>query len=322
MFKIYWEKISATYQLPEGTIEKMAHLAYPNTKLISHELIAGGCANLNFKILLEDEKHPLILRIYLRDKDAAEREQKLAALIKETVPVPLTHYIGELEGYHFAITEYMSGIPLRDLLLSDVPHVLNAIMHEIGTILAKITAHEFPKAGFFDKALNIIPYSSSDDYLIFANNCLKHKTVLSVLTSEKISKISQVFERNAHLFPDEREKHLVHGDFDPANILIQKSDGVWKVSGILDWEFAFAGSVLWDVANLLRYAHKMPPEFQNSFLAGLNHSGISLAQNWQTTVKLLNLLSLLDCLKRSDFKTQLNRCKDICQLIEHIICGK
>ena len=66
----------------------------PDKKLISHESIAGGCANLNFKIQLENEKHPLILRLYLRDKDAAAREQKLAALIKETVPAPLTHYIG------------------------------------------------------------------------------------------------------------------------------------------------------------------------------------------------------------------------------------
>ncbi len=32
-------------------------------KLICYELIAGGCANLNFKVLLEGEKHPLILHV-------------------------------------------------------------------------------------------------------------------------------------------------------------------------------------------------------------------------------------------------------------------
>ncbi|WP_100550799.1 phosphotransferase family protein [Caedibacter taeniospiralis] len=322
MFKIYWGKTSATYQLPKGMVEKMAHLAYPNTKLISHELIAGGCANLNIKIQLEDEKYPLILRVYLRDKNAAYREQKLAALIRETVPVPLTHYIGELEEHHFAITEFMPGIPLRDLLLSDVSHDLNAIMHEVGTILAKITAHEFPKAGFFDSKLNIIPGSPSDDFMIFAKDCLKHETVLSVLASDTIAKISQVLDHYGHLFPDENEKHLVHGDFDPANILVHKVDGRWKISAVLDWEFSFAGSVLWDVATLLRYAHKLPFEFHLAFLDGLRSCGVRLPSNWQATVKLLNLLSLLDCLKRSDFKTQLNRCKDICQLIEHIICGK
>jgi hypothetical protein len=61
-------------------IEKMVRLAYPDKKLISHESIASGCANLNIKIQLEDEKHPLILRVSLRDKDATYREQRRGAL--------------------------------------------------------------------------------------------------------------------------------------------------------------------------------------------------------------------------------------------------
>lgn len=82
MFKSNWEKTSVTHQLPDGQLEKMIRLAYPHQKLISCELIAGGCANLNYKIQLEHEKHPLILRVYLRDKDAAYREQKLDIIKK------------------------------------------------------------------------------------------------------------------------------------------------------------------------------------------------------------------------------------------------
>ena len=55
MFKVDWEKTSVIYQLPEGIVEKMVRLAYPDKKLTSSELIAGGCANLNIKIQLEDE---------------------------------------------------------------------------------------------------------------------------------------------------------------------------------------------------------------------------------------------------------------------------
>jgi hypothetical protein len=66
MFKVDWEKTSTTYQLSEGMVEKMVRLAYPDEKLISSELIAGGCANLNYKIQLKDKTHPLILRVYHR----------------------------------------------------------------------------------------------------------------------------------------------------------------------------------------------------------------------------------------------------------------
>lgn len=318
MFKADWEKTSVTGQLPEGMVEKMVRLAYPKTKLISHELIAGGCANLNIKIRLDDEKYPLILRVYLRDKDAAYREQKLSKLLKQTIPVPLTYYIGELDDYHFAITEFMPGMPLRDLLLSDVPHDLSTIMHELGTILSKITAHEFSRAGFFNQELDVIPYESSD-VITFAQDCLGHKTVLAVLTPELISEIHKMFEQSGHLFPNENEKHLVHGDFDPANILVEKENGIWVVSGILDWEFSFSGSVLWDVANMLRYAHKMPPEFEYSFMAALEKSGIKLPDTWRTTIHLLNLSSLLDCLNRSDVQNHPNQCADIRELIKYIL---
>jgi ribosomal protein S18 acetylase RimI-like enzyme len=319
MFKADWEKTSVTCQLPEGMVEKMVRLAYPDNKLISHELIAGGCANLNIKVLLEGEKHPLILRIYLRDKEAAHREQKLAALLKQTAPIPLTYYIGELEGYHFAFIEFMPGIPLRDLLLGDDPHDLSTIMHEVGTILSKIAAYEFSKAGFFDQELNIIPHSPSDDCLVFVKDCLKHETVLSALTPDIISKINKTLSQYDHLFPDESEKHLVHADFDPANILVDKIDNIWKVSCVLDWEFAFSGSVLWDVANMLRYAHKMPHEFQDAFLNGLTSAGVTLPKDWHITIQLLSLFALLDCLKRSDPKNCPNQCADIRELIDHIL---
>ncbi len=312
-------QLNLLYQMPEGMVEKMVQLAYPDEKLISYALIAGGCANLNFKIQLKDEKHLMILRVYLRDKDAAFREQKLAVLLKETVPVPLTHYIGGFEDYHFAITEFMPGISLRDLLLGDAAYDISAIMHEVGTILSKITAHEFSEAGFLDKELNIILLSPSDDYLIFAKGCLESKTILSVLTPEMISKMSQVFSHYGHLLPGADEKHLIHADFDPANILVNEAEGSWKVSGVLDWEFAFSGSVLWDVANMLRYGHKMPSEFQNAFLKGLIGGGVTLNENWYITIQLLNLLSLLDCLKRSDPKNSPNQCTDIRKLIDHIL---
>jgi aminoglycoside phosphotransferase (APT) family kinase protein len=120
-------------------------------------------------------------------------------------------------------------------------------------------------------------------------DCLNDKTVLSVLDPSVIAEIKESIDQHASLFPNSDEKHLVHGDFDPANILVDKINGSWVVTGILDWEFAFSGSCLWDVANMLRYAHKMPPEFQNSFIDALQKNGIKLPAHWRTTTHLLNL---------------------------------
>jgi aminoglycoside phosphotransferase (APT) family kinase protein len=117
-----------------------------------------------------------------------------------------------------------------------------------------------------------------------------------VLDPSVIAEIKESIDQHASLFPNSDEKHLVHGDFDPANILVDKINGSWVVTGILDWEFAFSGSCLWDVANMLRYAHKMPHKFQDAFLKGLADGGVTLPENLRITVNLLNLLLLLDIL--------------------------
>lgn len=318
MFKADWEKAGITAELPIGLIEEIMEFAYPKKRILSKELIAGGCSNLNIKFFLEDEKQALLLRVYLRDKDAAFREQKLGHLLKHTVPVPLIESIDEFKGYRFAITEFLSGLSLRDLLLGEAPYDIKTIMNEVGTVLSKIASHQFSEAGVFDKELNVTPYKPSD-VLGFVQECLTHKTVTSTLTPKTILEISKILDQCGFLFPDENEKHLAHGDFDPANILVDKMQGVWKVVSVLDWEFSFSGSVLWDIANMLRYAHKMPPEFQNYFLKGLEKSGIKLPDTWRASVHLLNLSSLLDCLKRSDQQIHPNRCDDIQDLISHIL---
>jgi len=112
---------------------------------------------------------------------------------------------------------------------------------------------------------------------------------------------------------------LVHADFDPANLLVAKIENSWQITGILDWEFSFAGSILCDVANMLRYAHHMPAIYEEEFLHGLNDSGIKLPKHWRVSIDLLNLLSLLDCLTKVDPKQRLNQCADIRTLIGHLI---
>ena len=47
----------------------------------------------------------------------------------------------------------------------------------------------------------------------------------------------------------ESDRRLVHGDFNPTNILID--DGA--VSGVLDWEYCHSGTPYMDIGNLLRH---------------------------------------------------------------------
>jgi aminoglycoside phosphotransferase (APT) family kinase protein len=318
-FKAHWEKTSERFDLPLNVVEKMVNAAYPGDRLELVEVIAGGCANLNIKIKLKDLSDPLILRVYLRDAEAAWREQKLAKLLSPTIPIPQVLNIYEHDGYTYAIAKFMPGIALRDLLLANGNPPLGKIMYKVAVMLSVIAKHKFTAAGFFDKHLHVVKELDPNGYLDFVKTCLKNDVILSVLDTKIISEIEHFINKYSALFPTNQNSCLVHADFDPANILVSNTQGNWEITGILDWEFAFAGSMLCDVANMLRYAHKMPIEFEQGFLKGLQDSGVQLPQNWRITVDMLNLLSLLDCLTKAAPEYRPKQYADILELVTHIL---
>lgn len=318
-FKNNWEKTDQHFQLKRSTIEQMVEYALPTQRLMSCEILSGGCANLNIKFSCINDPTLFILRIYLRDKDAAYQEQRLAALIRDSVPIPELYFVGDLNEYRFAIAEYKHGITLRELLLNRKIENIQGIMLEVGSVLAKIQSYRFPHSGLFDKDLIVHEPIMQESYSAYAKMCLEHPTTINQLSKESILKIYQHLEKYHSLFPDHTQNHLVHADYDPANILVQHIQGEWKISAVLDWEFAFSGSTLCDVANMLRYAHHMPLEYEHAFLVGLQNGGVQLPENWRISILLLNLLSLLDCLIRCPPEQRPNQCADICSLVSFII---
>ena len=105
-------------------------------------------------------------------------------------------------------------------------------MHDAGTMLAKIQDYHFPRAGFFDKDLSIGHATSQDVCIEFARQCLKNPMVLKCLPEKTIVKIGLNFEKYKTLLPDGNETHLVHADYDPANILVNIASGSCKITGM------------------------------------------------------------------------------------------
>ncbi len=319
-FKSNWEKTHTRINLPEAVILKMLGTYYTGDNDIkSISVIEGGCANINIMVHLNNSDDPVILRVYLRDKDSVYKEQKISSLLQGKLPVPNFYHIAEDYGYTFAIIEFLHGQSLRDLLLSNKKTDIKDIMSKVGKSLGVIASIKFPYRGLFNKNLEVENRITSEGFISFCFECLDDDKVKSALPQKQRDQIKNIFKVYKNLLPDESERNLVHADFDPANILVVENNGHIEVSGIIDWEFSFAGSTLCDVANMLRYAHQMPDDYQNSFLQGLLSTGYQLPSSWQITVNLLNIVSLLDCLVRSDSENRPKQVKDIQELISHIL---
>lgn len=318
-FKANWEKAHTQHHLSDPIIMKMLQIAYPHKAVHHYEVIAGGCANINIRVDLSGMDTPIMIRVYLRDPDSAYIEQKISQLLSGIVPLPQIYQIEKTSDYTFAVVEFLPGTLLRDHLLHDKKPDIPTIMFKVGNTLAQIANTKFVSSGFFNTDLEITQPLTQDGMITFCLNTLDHKTVKALLSAKQIKQIYHFIQTQGSLFPNGYEKNLVHADFDPANILVTEVNGQIEVSGVLDWEFSFAGSTLCDVANMLRYAHHMPTCYEDAFLKGLVSKGYHLPENWRAKIAILNLLSLLDCLARSDPENRPNQVSDIQELIEHIL---
>jgi aminoglycoside phosphotransferase (APT) family kinase protein len=93
---------------------------------------------------------------------------------------------------------------------------------------------------------------------------------------------------------------LAHGDFNSPNILVRQEGGRWTVAAILDWEFAFAGSILVDIGNMLRYERPGQSRYEPHFSRGLADAGVDLPDDWFLRARLADLPALCELLTRED----------------------
>ena len=91
---------------------------------------------------------------------------------------------------------------------------------------------------------------------------------------------------------------LVHSDFNPKNLVVAQDGAGWRVSAVLDWEFAFAGPPLTDVGNMLRFGDDLPDGFEDAFIESFAAGGGELPPDWRRIAEALDLVALLDLAAR------------------------
>ncbi len=305
LLKINWERRFEPFHLNEKTAKALI-TDFIDAKLLSLSLLSNGCANTNYKIAL-DNKTSYVLRIYTRDSDAFYREAALHKLLKNKVPVPSIFYANDTCDkipHPFAIIEFIDGVLMRDVILQGNPEDIADCAFSAGTCLNGLRQITFNQPGFFDKSLSVIPFSKQEDYLFFIQTCLKSDKVKSAIGKELANQLFSFTQDNARYLPDQNTANLTHADFDPSNLLVKKINNQYKVSAILDWEFAFAGNSLFDIGLFLRYSHKLPEIYERRFIDGILFEGKPLPPDWKKSSKLLDILSLLSVL---DSKTSIDR---------------
>jgi Ser/Thr protein kinase RdoA (MazF antagonist) len=107
------------------------------------------------------------------------------------------------------------------------------------------------------------------------------------------------------------EATLVHSDFNPKNLLVDAERA--EVTGLLDWEFAYAGCRLADLGNLLRFRpaddDAAGVAFQAAAVAQAEAGG--LPSGWLDTARALDLFALVDLAARERINPVVQQAREL-----------
>jgi len=295
-----WERRHEPVRLDLDAVSEMIAPVFAPRRAVVAQLLGGGLANTNYKLRLSGVREPFVLRLYTRDPAACEKEAALYARVRERVPVPHVFFAdteGRRFGHPYAITTWIEGEPLAVVLGRGAAAGAESVGHAAGATLAAIHAFTFPKAGFFGPGLTIAEDWPAGDasFLGYLEPRLLTGLAGQRLGDDLARRLWDFAREHVPLLQatgDDRA--LVHGDYKAQNLLMARDGegGAWAVSGVLDWEFAFVGTPLFDVAILLRHDHELDPAFARGFARAYVEAGGALPPEWRRLARLLDLINL------------------------------
>ena len=330
-----WERSTKFMVINKQLAIELLKPVFNNIKLLDLQRLSGGLINSNYKITIQGENeliHTYVLRIYSGSSEFHSsvelclKEQAILKLVKSKVPVPDCIFASSEENSEnpaYMVQSWINGCNLREFLQSpSSTSQKTKIALLLGETLANIHSFKFENHGILGPELKIInPFIiTPESYIAYMEQFLCDGPAgkrLSQVQKEKIWKwIYNYLDLLNHL---NQTPSLVHADFNPLNILISDEENELTISGILDWEFAFSGSKLFDLGNLFRYERDLKNTFIENIVSSYLQNGGDLPDNWQTLIRLLDLISICSMLNRENCGPIKD--KDLRSLIEfYLLC--
>ncbi|MBL4844170.1 MAG: phosphotransferase [Planctomycetes bacterium] len=300
------ERRTELIELAFEQLSALLSVLEPGAKLQAAELLSGGRANTNYRLTLSDGGLRVV-RLVHRDPVTAGKEALVLEELAGTLPLP--RLLGRAPAGTAGVPapalllEHLPGLTLEDALLEDHldASAARSLGESLGRALAAIHARRFPSGGDLvagADGLEVSAWSFPGEVTgvgSYVSYCLDQTPAGERLGALK-ERVRTYFSAGLERWPDEGAC-LVHGDFKPCNLFVDEVAGSWELSGVLDWEFAHAGSAYSDYGNLFRRrTPSLPAGFEEAFLVGLAASGVVPPSDWALRRAHLDLTSALEFL--------------------------
>jgi aminoglycoside phosphotransferase (APT) family kinase protein len=206
--------------------------------------LTGGYGGQTFAVSAGDED--AVIKFYAKDPERAAVDAALLELVRGLLPVPRVLDLkrdGSFEDPPYLLTERLPGINLQVFLESATDEQRRRVGTQLGELLARLSGMPFLRAGMFRGGeLTVEPFGLGDLAEYVAGLNLGLSAGFAAVVDEAEDLLAGGVDRVC----------LVHSDFNPKNLLVDPETA--RITGLIDWEFAHAGSPYADLGNLLRFS--------------------------------------------------------------------
>lgn len=299
-----WNRATVSLDLGKKELESLIQPAFGNRLVENACATEGGLSNTNIRVKIVGFPEPYLIRLYVRDSNQAKKECALNRLVEKTVPSPRLIYFSEtnlVTGHPYAIMEWIDGQRLESVFLQLTEREQNEAGSSVGQVLSAIHSYQFPRAGFFDDQLAVTaPINLGSAGLIdFVADSLSGEVARDRAGEALADRLLHFINAKAALLDEwTGAPCLTHADFGGSNILLAYHSGAWKVSAVLDWEFALSGSPFFDFGNLLRNPLGSIEPFVAGLIDSYLSSGSVLPAKWRKMSLLTDLTAWVEFLTR------------------------
>jgi aminoglycoside phosphotransferase (APT) family kinase protein len=247
-----------------------------------------------------------VVRIYAgrgltRGPNAAEIDAAVLRLVRGLLPVPDVLEVRRADDSAgtpaLLVTSWLSGTRLDEVLPDADDELAAAVGRNLGRILARLAQMPMLREGsFLDGELRIGPPPPGvEDLVTWVETC-SAGTALGEWSEADRGGLRAVADRAQDLLDLTERACLVHSDFNPKNVLVDPSTG--GVTGLLDWEFAHAGSPFADLGNLLRFDRR--PVFAEAVLSTYSDLVVDAPVDLLDRARAADLFALVELASRRD----------------------
>jgi aminoglycoside phosphotransferase (APT) family kinase protein len=286
-------------------------LAWLGRELPGHRVeavapLSGGYSNEN--ALVTTDRGRYVLRRYRprpgRDAGRTCAVEAALAVRAAAAGVPVADVVaadpqGRAAGQPLLLARFAPGVMVSDALAAD-PGAAAGLGRAAGRALAAIGVVTFAGAGFFTGP-DLVPSPAGLPASLpeFVETCLRAGSASQALSPAELDRLRALAAAADPLAGSVAgARQLVHSDYNGKNLLAVERAGRWSISAVLDWEFAYSGSPLADIGNMLRPRAGRPDGFAGAFIAGYRDAGGLLPPRWREISEALDLYALADFLTR------------------------